>query len=282
MERTDWAGLSEPIRVAITARTGPVVSAQTAAAGLNSAVAIFLRTALGTVFVKGLRADHPGVITQDRESVINPHVLPVSPQLLWHIDDVEGWNLLGFDYVAGRHADYTPGSPDLVKVIAAIRRLGQIRCPDLPIKQADQRWAAYVDSPADLEQLRGDTLLHTDYNPLNILISDSGAYIIDWAWPTRGAAFIDPACLILRLIAAGYTPAQAETLAAHTPAWNQASKQAINIFAVASSRLWTQIAAGDSSPWKRHMAAVARQWAQHRGLTLIDLPSGLRAADRVR
>jgi hypothetical protein len=162
VERTDWSGLSEPVHVAITARTGPVLAAQTVAAGLNSDIAISLRTALGTVFVKGLRTDHPGVVTQSRESMINPHVLPVSPRLRWHIDDVEGWNLLGFDYVAGHHADYTPGSPDLAKVIAVMRRLGQIRCPDLPVKQADQQWAAYVDGPADLEQLRGDTLLHTD------------------------------------------------------------------------------------------------------------------------
>jgi hypothetical protein len=61
--------------------------------------------------------------------MINPHVLPVSARLRWHIEDVAGWNLLGFDYVAGRHADYTPGSPDLAKVIATIRRLGQIHCP---------------------------------------------------------------------------------------------------------------------------------------------------------
>jgi hypothetical protein len=264
MERTHWAGLSESVRVAIAARTGPVLSAQTASAGLNSAIAIILRTTRGTVFVKGLRTDHPGVVAQGRESMINPHVLPVSPRLRWHIDDVAGWNLLGFDYVAGRHADYTPGSPDLAKVIATMRRLGQIHCPDLPVKQADQRWAAYIDRPADLEHLRGNTLLHTDYNPLNILINENDAYIIDWAWPTRGAAFIDPACLVLRLIAAGHTPAQAETLAAYAPGWNQTSKDAVDIFAVASSRLWTEIAAGDSSPWKRHMAAVAEQWALHR------------------
>jgi hypothetical protein len=240
------------------------LSTETAAEGLNSAAAIFVRTATTTVFVKGLRTDHPGVVTQGREAMINPHVLPVSPRLRWHIDDVGGWNLLGFDCVCGRHADYTPGSPDLAKVIAIMRRLGETRCPDLPVKQADQRWAAYVDDPADLEHLRGDALLHTDYNPLNVLVSDRGAHLIDWAWPTRGAAFIDPACLILRLIAAGHTPAQAETLVAQAPTWKQAANRAINTFAVASSRLWTQIAIDDPHPWKSHMATAAEQWVQHR------------------
>jgi hypothetical protein len=263
-ERTDWAELSEPVRLAITARTGPVLSAETASRGLNSVIAMSLRTATSMVFVKGLRTGHPGVVTQHREAMINPHVLAVSPRLRWHIDDVDGWNLLGFDHIPGRHADYTPGSPDLPKVIAAMRRLGQIPCPDLPIKQADKRWADYVDDPTDLEWLRGEALLHTDYNPLTILICDAGAHIIDWAWPTRGAAFIDPACLVLRLIAAGHTPAQAETSVAQVPAWNHASKRAIDVFAVANSRLWWEIATNDPHPWKAHMAAVVDQWAQYR------------------
>ncbi|MFD1535587.1 hypothetical protein [Nonomuraea guangzhouensis] len=35
----------------------------------------------------------------------------------------------------------------------------------------------------------------TDYNPLNMLIAEGRALLIDWAWPTRGAGWIDPACL---------------------------------------------------------------------------------------
>jgi RIO-like serine/threonine protein kinase len=37
-------------------------------------------------------------------------------------------------------------------------------------------------------------LLHTDFNPLNILLGPDRVWIIDWAWPTRGASFIDAAC----------------------------------------------------------------------------------------
>lgn len=264
MERTDWAGLPAPVRSAIIARTGRVLSTRTAAEGRNSAIAMFMRTATGPVFIKGLRADHPGVVTQARESMINPYVRPVSPRLRWHIDDIDGWSLLAFDHVPGRPADYAPGSADLMKVLTVLRRLGQIRCPDLPVKQASQRWAAYVNDPADLELLRGDALLHTDYNPANILISQAGAHIIDWAWPTRGAPFIDPACLVLRLMAAGHTPVQAENLAAQAPAWHQAAAHAIDVFTLATARLWNEISGADPHPWKRRMAAVAREWAQHR------------------
>ena len=57
--------------------------------------------------------------------------------------------------------------------------------------QARQRWAAYVDRKADLDLIDGDALLHTDFNPLNLLLGPDRTSIIDWAWPTRGAAFID-------------------------------------------------------------------------------------------
>ena len=81
--------------------------------------------------------------------------------------------------------------------------LAAVSCPDLPVKQARQRWAAYVDSEADLQLLDGDALLHTDFNPLNILLGPDRAWIIDWAWPTRGAAFIDAACFLIRAMASG-------------------------------------------------------------------------------
>ncbi len=113
-------------------------------AGLNSQFAAVLETDDGPLFVKGLRADHPGVVRQQREAMINPHVLPLAPQLRWQAEGA-GWNLLAFAHIPGaRHADYSPGSADLAAVVQVINQLQQIRCPDLPVKRAEQRWAAYV------------------------------------------------------------------------------------------------------------------------------------------
>lgn len=106
--------------------------------------------------------------------------------------------------------------------------------------------------------------MHTDFNPLNILISGERKHIIDWAWPTRGAAWIDPACLVLRLIAAGHTPAGAESWAARTAAWTTGSTDAVTMFAKANRRMWEQIARDDPQPWKEQMASVARSWAEYR------------------
>jgi thiamine kinase-like enzyme len=107
-------------------------------------------------------------------------------------------------------------------------------------------------------------LLHTDLNPLNVLMTADGAWIIDWAWPTRGAAFIDPACFLLRLMLGGHTAAQAESWAAQCPSWGKTPDHAINVFAIACARLYDEIARDDPQPWKKGFAAVAQAWAEYR------------------
>jgi Ser/Thr protein kinase RdoA (MazF antagonist) len=112
--------------------------------------------------------------------------------------------------------------------------------------------------------LVGETLLHTDFNPLNVLMDAGTARIIDWARPTRGAAFIDPACFLLRLMLAGHTAAQAQAQAAQCDSWVNAPDHAISAFALACARLYAEIAQQDPQPWKQHLAAAAQKWAQHR------------------
>lgn len=263
MQRTDWDKLTAPVRAAVESHTGPVRAAATTPAGKNSAIAAILNAERGRVFLKGLRSADPRVASQERESAVSPYVGPLSPKLLWQTE-VDGWNLLGFQAAPGRHADYSPGSADLAKVIDAMRRLALVWCPDLPqLKRAERRWATYVDE-ADLALLRGDTLLHTDYSPDNVLVHGPVARLIDWAWPTLGAAFIDPGCLVVRLIFAGHTPEQAETCVASLAAWRNAPKRGLDVFASALASMWAQIAEADPSSWKQRMAESARSWQAHR------------------
>jgi hypothetical protein len=259
--RVDWHDLPETIRFAVESRTGPVLKSESVSAGLNSHVAAVLRTGSCEVFIKGMRSDHPRVWTQQVEAKINPYILAISPRALWHID-VDGWDVLGFEHIDGRHVDLSPGSADLSKVAKAVERLGSISCPDLPLKRIEQRWADFADEPA-LKLLSGDSLLHTDLSPHNILINAT-VHVVDWAWPTRGAAWIDPACLGLWLIAEGHTPKQAEAWAQQLPIWTTASDDAIDTFVVATSSLWGQIAHADPQPWKQQLVAAARRWARHR------------------
>lgn len=169
----------------------------------------------------------------------------VAPQVLWHIE-AAGWSLVAFEHINGRQADFTPTSADIPLVVDALESLGAIPCADLPLRVAEQRWSAYLEDPSMLGHLRGDALLHTDFNNQNVLIADGRARFVDWAWATRGAPWLDPALSVIWLIAAGgHDPAQAESWAARTTAWHTAPTPALNAFADANANLWREIA-GDN------------------------------------
>lgn len=137
------------------------------------------------------------------------------------------------------------------------------------MKLAEHRWRTYVDAPADLEWLKGDQLLHTDYNPLNVLMSDGQALLIDWAWPTRGAGWIDPACIILRLIANGHSATSAEQVVETVPTWRAAPTKGLAVFAQACVRIWKEIADDNPVEWIENMAEAAHVWAVHRQATTV-------------
>jgi hypothetical protein len=269
-DRTAWAELPHATRAAITDHTGPIHAARTVAGGRNSPLAAVLDTETGPVFVKGVPAGHRGAVaTHAREAAMSAHVRQFAPALLWHLPDVADWNILGFEYIEGRHADYTPGSPDLAVVAGLLARVGEIACPDGEhIRDARRAFVSYVDDADAASLLGGDTLLHTDYNPENVLIGSVGARLIDWAWPCRGAAWIDPCVLIVRLIAAGHAPEAAERCVADVPAWRAAPSIGVGVFAAASVRMWAEIAEQDPRPWKLDMAKAARAWAQTRVVTV--------------
>ncbi len=109
----------------------------------------------------------------------------------------------------------------------------------------------------------GGHLSHTDWSPGNVLISGD-ARLIDWAWPTRGAAWIDPACWAVWLIAGGHHPALAEDHAARVPAFAHAPANAVTAFAAAQAAMWKDIA--DHAPHPR-LAAAAAAWHSYRTRT---------------
>jgi hypothetical protein len=108
-------------------------------------------------------------------------------------------------------------------------------------------------------------VLHTDWTPDNVLVVDRTARVVDWAWPTRGAAWIDAACWTVWLVSAGHSPATAEQWAAKTLSWATAPARALDVFANAQQRLWHGIA--QDSPdvlWKQSLADAAHQWTAYR------------------
>lgn len=264
-KRIQWDELPGTLKEAISAHTGPVTAGHAVTAGQNSPLAAIAETVSGAVFVKGLPSDHPRVKTQAREAAAAPLVSAISPALLWHFDEV-GWNVLGYEYVPGRHANYGPGSPDLDLIIGLMQALAAVEVPKEhgPMKYADDRWKPYVDNPDDARLFAGTTLTHTDWMPDNVLITPGGARLIDWAWPTLGAAWTDPAYWLLRLMARGHTAREAEALAARLPAYASADPAHVDVFARANVRVWDEILESNQHPWVKRMAHAARTWAAYR------------------
>lgn len=247
-ERSQW----EEVRELIEPFAGPVVSASRVDDGFNSQIAVVIN---GRYFVKGLRQDHPWIWTQRREKEVNPYIRHLSAGLEWSAES-DTWNLLGFRYIAGRKADYRAGSPDLTMIAKMITQLPKAP-PGLDLKLAEQRWAAYSDRAS---LFAGDHLSHTDWSPGNVLISAS-ARLVDWAWPTRGAAWIDPACWIVWLIACGHSPAEAEDHASLVPAFGHAPEQAVTAFAAAQAAMWAEIGGDAPHP---NLATAAADWHGYR------------------
>lgn len=262
ISRVTWPNLPEAVRTAIQAHTGMIREVEPAGSGLNSALAATLHTDTGPVFIKGIPTDHPQSRTQQREAAVNPYVQPVAPRLLWRVTEA-GWDILAFEHIAGRPADLSPGSPDLPRVANALTLLHTLACPELPLRRIEDRWAAHLPAQG-AHLLHGDHLLHTDLNPHNILIAGGKAKIVDWAWPTRGANWIDAACLALWLIHAGHTPRDAETWIGRLPSCAELSTPALNAFVTATARLWAGIAEYEPSAWKRGLAATTHCWYDHR------------------
>lgn len=87
---------------------------------------------------------------------------------------------------------------------------------------------------------------------------------MDWAWPTLGAPWIDPACAVLWLIAEGHTPATAEAWAHELPGWHHVPHAGLDVFAAVNAGLWARIAENDPQPWKLALREAGSQWQTYR------------------
>ncbi|REE96956.1 phosphotransferase [Thermomonospora umbrina] len=263
--RTAWTDLPEELREGITAHTGRVRAIEPAATGNHADVASTLHTTDGSVFVKAARKagerDGPEVRSLRWEAAVNPHAREFAPRLLWQVE-AGGWLALGFEYVEGRHADYAPGSPDLEVLAKTIEAFQALSCPDLVNRRVERRWEPVTD---DVTPMAGNALLHTDLNPANVLIAADGrAYIVDWAFVSRGAPWVEPAILIKWLIRGGHSPRQAEQWVSRFPSWAEVPSAVLDAFAAAHAELWRRRSSDNPAPWAAELAALTRRWADHR------------------
>jgi hypothetical protein len=234
--RVEWDDLPSTVRVAVGARVGAVLGAVPVEHGLTCRTAAVLTTPDGRVFAKGVpTSDRDGVVAQDFEVAVNPHVAGVSPLLLARVT-VAGWDMLLFEHIPGRHADLSPGSPDIEPVTEALRRVQGLQAGGLAPRLTD-RLDGHLDD-AEQALLAGDALLHADTNPHNILIADGRAHLVDWAMVAAGPAWVDVACLAVRLMEADWAPADALAWAAQFASWRDADPVAVRVFVEGTCRAW--------------------------------------------
>lgn len=269
---------------AVEKQTGPVISAEDAPKGRNSEIAASLITADGRFFCKGIKAEDRQSYMHRNEAAVNPF-LPdgLAPRLLWQIEE-EGWLLLGFEHVAGQHADFSPGSPHLHMLADAVRTISATSAPPISSEKRamGRQWANALDeelsmalpegahtwsraNAATVEEwarrapayMDGSTLIHSDLNPFNFLISDQ-ARVVDWAWWRSGAAWVDAAQVAVRLIAAGHHPSAAEAWAGQLAGFRAADPDGITAYTASLVRLWERKFAGTDA------TEGARRWLEHR------------------
>ncbi|MBP5862112.1 aminoglycoside phosphotransferase [Streptomyces scabiei] len=264
MLRVGWADLPGEVREAVEARAGRITDVESLDFGEGSEFKAVLGTPTGRVFAKATPVDGWFAPRLYAEAMINPYVTRLAPRLLWQVK-AGGWLVLGFVYVQGRHADYSPGSQDLDMLAEAVAVLQDLTCPAHVSWPVERRWAGLTEQP---HLMAGQALVHKDLNPRNVLISEGRAYIVDWATPCRGADWVELALFIPRLIAQGHSPGEAEQWAARFRPWRHATAEALDAFAAAEARKRQKLA--DQWPWPNQIRTAngAWKWAHWRASRL--------------
>lgn len=239
--------LPEETRKTIEGQTGPVKGYFADREAAGCVLGGFLTTERGPVFMKATPAGSVRARSLVQEAAVTMHLPPLCPRLVWRVE-AGGWLVLGFEAVDGYTADFLD-TGDLVLVLDAIRELSSLAEPEdnesfwqlAQIEWAEQRWARFADE-GTAHLFSGTTLLHTDIGPRNVLI-DKRAYVVNWSRPCRGAAFIEPFGMAVRMVEAGHRPNEAMTWVRRLPSWREAAPEARMAFATATLRMWRERAA---------------------------------------
>jgi hypothetical protein len=251
MTRTSWDELPKDVRDIISRNTSGVISAESARGG-SAEIAFILTTdsPTGRIFLKGGKGARARI-----ELKVQPFLPELAPRLLWHAE-TSRYVLMAFEFTEGTRADFSPDSADLPRLADTLATLTRIECPNLPVLPAEKRWAPFAKDPAGLDLIRGDNLVHTDLTMDNFVIGER-VRIIDWAWPTSGAAWLDVASMVVRLIQAGHSPRQAEDWAGNIPVWRNTPRAAVRAYTQIRTTLAQQNGVAMASAWERYLAWLA-------------------------
>ncbi|MEU6934931.1 hypothetical protein AB4225_36035 [Streptomyces sp. 2RAF24] len=242
MTTRTWADLPALLRHSITDQFHPSDPVEPVEGGFTPGVRVRMQQAAGgEVFLKAIPTSDPLADMYRTEAAIN-RTLPdgSGPQLLSERDE-EGWIILAFTYIPGRHPDLAPGSPDLPAVLDTVAALHAplTPCP-YPHAPAFTAHPVVAHAADHHHAMTGDALLHCDIRADNMLLGPRGPLLVDWALAHRGAPWLDTALMVPQLILAGHNAEEAEKHASQIPAYRDAPDDAITAFASSITAYWTE------------------------------------------
>lgn len=230
--RLEWLHLPPAARRCVEERLGsPVVAAESRGAGFSPGLASVLTTEDGRrVFLKAAsRAGHRAVAATYAEEarflgLVDDAGAPV-PRLLWS-DEVEGWVLLAVEHVDAVLPERPWTDADLERALDAVEACTTALAPLLatradalalpsfaeayaePAAAWEEIAVVHADLPHRAEATRlaasaprlasGDAVVHSDVRDDAVLLgADGSTWVCDWAWPVRGAAWVDTVLLLV-------------------------------------------------------------------------------------
>ncbi|GAA4609656.1 hypothetical protein BJY16_007436 [Actinoplanes octamycinicus] len=257
--RIDWTALPEAVTNEVADRVGGS-HAVPAGTGDHAEIAATVTGTNGTAFVKAAHSDF-GIRSLRFELRVSEAVsVPHSPAVQWHFETA-GWLVVAFEHCAGPHADLSPSSPDLDLLGEALEVLGKAQAPDVGLFSPKGRLG--FEHPA----MDGDTLVHTDLGPANLIVTSRGLRIVDWAMATKAAPWVELAMLVPWLIGSGHTPQQAETWLAQHPAWSTVEPLVLDDFATKNAEKWASKSSQANAGWMRDLADWTGRWSTYRRMS---------------
>jgi hypothetical protein len=249
------ATLPPPVTEVLAARMGPF-EVIPASGGHHAEVAARVIGRAATVFVKAACSDF-GVRSLRYEARVARAVgAPLSPAVEWQCESA-GWLVVAFECCDGPHADLSPSSPDLDLLAGAVESLGRTPAPDLSLFSPSARLGF------ETADLKGDTLVHTDLNQANLIVTAGGLRIVDWAMAAKAAPWLELALLVPWLIGSGHTPEQAEQWVAQFSVWRETDPAVVADFASKNAAKWLRKAQENPASWVRDLADWTGRWSAY-------------------
>ncbi|HKA68514.1 MAG TPA: phosphotransferase [Actinomycetes bacterium] len=305
--RIGWTQLPESVRVWVESTLGaPVDTATNQVGGFSPGVAARLTTADGSrAFLKAvgteLNPDSVGLHRRELAAMSELPSMPQAPALVAGYDSGDWVGLLMED-IPGRKPTLPWIRSELRRVLDTVAdvsaQLTPSPWPDAPATvdtltgafvhwralaaeppgDLDPYWLARLDDLAVLEEHaaeagRGESLIHLDVRADNVLLTQrAGAVLVDWAWASIGAPWVDVVLLLLNVALYGpHSVAELDEIVASHPLSRGIDPWLITLVVLGMTGLLESRSRAEPPPglptirgWQRHAARGAGRWLRHR------------------